>query len=480
MPTVKKTKIVATLGPATSKKEVLRSMIDAGVDVFRINFSHADYEDVKERVNMIRELNAEMETNTSILADLQGPKLRVGVMAGDVVVSPGDEITFVTGKPFEGNAERVYMNYKEFPRDVKAGERILLDDGKLMFEVVKTNGEDEVLAKVIQGGPLKSKKGVNLPNTNISLPALTPKDIKDAEFAISLEVDWIALSFVRFSQDLIDLQNIINKHSEHKIPIIAKIEKPEAVENIDKIVAYCDGLMVARGDLGVEVPAQEVPLIQKQLVLRAKKARIPVIIATQMMETMITSLTPTRAEVNDVANSVMDGADAVMLSGETSVGNYPVQVIEKMSSILESVEGSDLIHVPHDPPHIRTKRFITKSICYHAATMANDIKAKAISTLTNSGYTAFQISAWRPSAHILVFTSNRRILTQLNLLWGVKAFYYDKFVSTDDTVDDVNRIAFNKGYLQVGDMIISLAAMPIKDKGMVNTLRVSEIESGDI
>ncbi|SEK95667.1 pyruvate kinase [Maribacter orientalis] len=480
MPTVKKTKIVATLGPATSKKEVLRSMINAGVDVFRINFSHADYDDVTERVKMIRELNEEMDTNTSILADLQGPKLRVGVMAGDVVVSPGDEITFVTGKPFEGTAERVYMNYKEFPRDVKAGERILLDDGKLMFEVVKTNGNDEVLAKVIQGGPLKSKKGVNLPNTNISLPALTPKDIKDAEFAISLEVDWIALSFVRFSQDLIDLQNIINKHSAHKIPIIAKIEKPEAVENIDKIVAYCDGLMVARGDLGVEVPAHEVPLIQKQLVLRAKKARIPVIIATQMMETMITSLTPTRAEVNDVANSVMDGADAVMLSGETSVGNYPVEVIQKMSSILQSVEGSDLIRVPHDPPHIRTKRFITKSICYHAALMANEIKAKAISTLTNSGYTAFQISAWRPSAHILVFTSNKRILTQLNLLWGVKAFYYDKNVSTDDTIDDVNRMAFKKGYIEVGDMLISLAAMPMKDKGMVNTLRVTEIESGDI
>lgn len=271
---------------------------------------------------MIRALNEELQMNVSILADLQGPKLRVGVMAGEVVVSPGDEITFVTGAPFEGNAERVYMNYKEFPRDVKAGERILLDDGKLMFEVVATNHKDEVKAKVIQGGPLKSKKGVNLPNTDISLPALTEKDIKDAEFAISLKVDWIALSFVRFSQDLIDLQNIIDKHSDHKIPIIAKIEKPEAVENIDKIVAYCDGLMVARGDLGVEVPAQEVPLIQKQLVLKAKKARIPVIIATQMMETMITSLTPTRAEVNDVANSVMDGADAVMLSGETSVGNY--------------------------------------------------------------------------------------------------------------------------------------------------------------
>ncbi|MFS4454498.1 pyruvate kinase [Maribacter sp. 2304DJ31-5] len=477
MPTKKKTKIVATLGPATSKKAVLKNMIKAGVDVFRINFSHADYEDVRQRVQMIRELNKELETNTSILADLQGPKLRVGVMAGEVVVSPDDEITFVTGEPFEGTSERVYMNYKEFPKDVKPGERILLDDGKLIFEVVTTNGKDEVKAKVIQGGPLKSKKGVNLPNTNISLPALTQKDVKDAEFAISLEVDWIALSFVRFSQDLIDLQNIINKHSEHKIPIVAKIEKPEAVENIDKIVAYCDGLMVARGDLGVEVPAQEVPLIQKQLVLRAKKARIPVIIATQMMETMITSLTPTRAEVNDVANSVMDGADAVMLSGETSVGNYPVQVIEKMASILESVEGSELIHVPHEPPHIRTNRYITKSVCYHAALMANEIKAKAISTLTNSGYTAFQISAWRPSAHILVFTSNKRILTQLNLLWGVKAFYYDRFVSTDETTEDVNQIACKKGFLDVGDMLISLAAMPIKDKGMVNTLRVTEIEN---
>ncbi|WP_149273496.1 pyruvate kinase [Pareuzebyella sediminis] len=473
----KKTKIVATLGPATSQKEVLRDMISAGVDVFRINFSHANYEDVAERIEIIRELNKELGTYTTILADLQGPKLRVGVMAGEVVVAPGDEITFVTGKPFEGTNERVYMNYQTFPQDVKSGERILLDDGKLIFEVVSSDGKEEVKTKVIQGGPLKSKKGVNLPNTNISLPALTEKDIKDAVFAISQNVDWIALSFVRFSQDLIDLQNIISEHSEHKIPIIAKIEKPEAVENIDKIVAYCDGLMVARGDLGVEVPAHEVPLIQKHLVLRAKKARIPVIIATQMMETMITSLTPTRAEVNDVANSVMDGADAVMLSGETSVGNYPVQVIQKMSSILESVEGSDLIKVPHDPPHIRTKRYITKSVCYHAATMANEINAKAISTLTNSGYTAFQISAWRPKAHILVFTNNQRILTQLNLLWGVKAFFYDRYVSTDETIDDVNRIACQKGFLDEGDMLISLAAMPIKEKGMVNTLRVTEIES---
>ncbi len=477
MPNNKKTKIVATLGPATSSKEVLKDMMEAGVNVFRINFSHADYDDVKTRINLIRSINKEYGYNSAILGDLQGPKLRVGVMEEGVVVNDGDEITFVTGEAFVGNKERAYMNYKEFPKDVNPGERILLDDGKLIFEVVSTNKESEVKTKVLQGGPLKSKKGVNLPNTNISLPALTEKDVKDAIFAISQEVDWIALSFVRHSQDLIELQDLINQHTDIKIPIIAKIEKPEGVENIDKIVAYCDGIMVARGDLGVEVPAQEVPLIQKQLVLRAKKARIPVIIATQMMETMIDSLTPTRAEVNDVANSVMDGADAVMLSGETSVGKYPVQVIQKMASIIDSVEHSHLIKVPQEPPHIKTKRYITKSVCFHAAIMANEINAKVISTLTNSGYTAFQISAWRPKAHILVFTSNERILTQLSLLWGVQAFHYDKFVSTDQTIEDVNKIACQKGFLEEGDMMISLAAMPIQEKGMVNTLRVTEISS---
>ncbi|KJD33960.1 pyruvate kinase [Tamlana nanhaiensis] len=471
----KKTKIVATLGPATSTKDVLKGMLEAGVNVFRINFSHANYSDVTERIKMIRELNEEYGYTAAILADLQGPKLRVGVMKEEVVVNPGDEIVFATGERFEGTKERVYMTYKSFPQDAKPGERILLDDGKLIFEVVSTDQKSEVKAKVIQGGPLKSKKGVNLPNTNISQPALTKKDIDDAIFAISQNVDWIALSFVRHAEDLKQLSDLIEKHSDYKIPIVAKIEKPEAVENIDKIVAHCDGLMVARGDLGVEVPAEEVPLIQKELVLRAKKARIPVIIATQMMETMITSLTPTRAEVNDVANSVMDGADAVMLSGETSVGKYPVQVIQKMASILKNVEDSELIKVPQLPPHIRTNRFITKSICYHAAIMANEIDATAISTLTNSGYTAFQISAWRPSCHILVFTSNKRILTRLSLLWGVKAFYYDSFVSTDETVGDINRIAKEQGYVQKGDMVISLASMPIQEKGMVNTLRVREI-----
>jgi len=473
---IKKTKIVATLGPATASKQILKSMLEKGVNIFRINFSHANYEDVVERIKMIRELNEKYGFNAGILADLQGPKLRVGIMKEEVVVNKGEIIVFATGEEFKGTKERVYMNYNSFPQDVKPKERILLDDGKLIFEVVSTNQKNEVEAKVIQGGPLRSRKGVNLPNTDISLPALTEKDIEDAKFAIEQQVDWIALSFVRNAEDLQVLQKIIDEHSDHKIPIVAKIEKPEGVKNIDKIVAHCDGLMVARGDLGVEVPAHEVPLIQKELVLKAKKARIPVIIATQMMETMITSLTPTRAEVNDVANSVMDGADAVMLSGETSVGKFPVQVIEKMAQIIRSVEHSDLIQVPHNPPHIRTKRYITKSVCYHAATMANEIDAKVICTLTNSGYTAFQISAWRPSANILAFTSNKRILTQLSLLWGVKAFYYDKFVSTDETVEDVNQIAKDKKFVKKNDFVINLAAMPIGNKGMVNTLRVSEID----
>lgn len=472
----KRTKIVATLGPASSSREVLHAMILEGVDMFRINFSHADYETVRQTIKLIRELSEELDTHIAILGDLQGPKLRVGVMKEEVVVKPGDEISFFTGKEFEGTKERIFMNYDNFPRDVKAGERVLLDDGKLIFEVLETNSIDEVKAMVIQGGPLRSKKGVNLPNTQLTLPALTEKDKEDAIFAIEMEVDWMALSFVRDADDLKGLQALIEAHSDYKIPIIAKIEKPEAVQNIDRIIAYCDGLMVARGDLGVEVPAEEVPLIQKELVLAAKRARIPVIIATQMMETMITSLTPTRAEVNDVANSVMDGADAVMLSGETSVGNYPVAVIKTMTRILKSVENSDLINVPQDPPEIKTNRYITKSICYHAALMANEIEAKAICTLTNSGYTAFQISAWRPSAYILAFTSNKRILARLNLLWGVKALYYDKYVSTDETVDDVNQIALEKGFVSKGDYLINLAAMPIVDKGMVNTLRVSLVK----
>ena len=471
----KKTKIVATLGPSTDTPQIIEKMILEGVDVFRINFSHADHSEVKNRIKMIREISEKTQSNTSILADLQGPKLRIGKVKEGVRVEPGDLVTFQNGENFLGNKKKVHMNYKNFSRDVKPGERVLLDDGKLIFEIVSTDKKSKVEAKVIQGGSLKSKKGVNLPNTALSLPALTAKDIIDAEFAIKQNVDWIALSFVRNSNDILDLRKLIEQHADFKIPIIAKIEKPEGIENIDKIISYCDGLMVARGDLGVEIPPAEVPLIQKELVIRAKKARIPVIIATQMMESMIDSLTATRAEVNDVANSVMDGADAVMLSGETSVGKYPVEVIQTISSIIHSVEHSELISVPQKPPNIRTLRFITKSICYHAVQIANDVMAKAICTLTNSGYTAFQVSAWRPNSHILVFTSNKRILTQLNLVWGVKAFFYDSFESTDKTVEQINEIATNRGYVNKGDLLVNLTAMPIIEKGMVNTLRVSSV-----
>lgn len=474
MPINKKTKILATLGPATNTKAILADLVEAGVNVFRINFSHADYDNVKARISDIRDINKEKGLNIAILADLQGPKLRVGVMEEEVVLKDGDTFIFTTDECV-GNKEKAFMTYQRFPKDVKAGENILVDDGKLQFEVIATNKKNEVTTKVIVGGVLSSKKGVNLPNTAISLPALTDKDMKDAVFALEQEVDWIALSFVRNPEDLRKLHDLIKQKSSYRVPVIAKIEKPEAVENLDALIPYCDGLMVARGDLGVEIPMQEVPLIQKRLVQRAKLARIPVIIATQMMETMITNAVPTRAEVNDVANSIMDGADAVMLSGETSVGAHPIKVIEKMSEIIMSVENSPLIKVPQAPPHIRTDRFITKAVCHHAALMANDVKASAISTLTNSGYTAFQISAWRPKSHVLAFSSERRILRKMSLLWGVKSFYYDKNVSTDDTVVDINKIAKNKGFLNVNDFVINLTSMPVEAKGMVNTLRVTQI-----
>jgi len=471
----KKTKIVATLGPACNSKDVIEEMMTIGVNVFRINFSHAEYDNVAEKIKEIREINLRKGYNVAILADLQGPKLRVGVMGEKVKLKKGDTFIFTTNK-CEGSNERAYMTYQNFPKDVKPGEQILVDDGKLLFQVLSTDGKSEVVTEVLRGGKLKSKKGVNLPNTDISLPALTEKDIKDALFAVKMEVDWIALSFVRNKEDLILIRDLIDKHSSYKIPVIAKIEKPEAVSRIKELTAYCDGLMVARGDLGVEVAMEKVPLIQKRLVLQAKQARIPVIIATQMMESMIESQVPTRAEVNDVANSIMDGADAVMLSGETSVGEFPIEVIKKIRSIIENVEDSPLIVKSKYSMQSVNDRFISKTICYQAAKMADDIGATVITTLTNSGYTAFQISAWRPKTHILAFSDSRRILAMLNLLWGVKAQFYDRMVSTDDTVEDINKIANEEGYADKGDYVINLTSMPVKAKGMVNTLRVSQIE----
>tara|TARA_B100000579_G_scaffold56343_1_gene40107 strand:+ start:476 stop:1912 length:1437 start_codon:yes stop_codon:yes gene_type:complete len=472
----KKTKIVATLGPGCSSKTMLSRLIKAGVNVFRINFSHATYEEVDRHVELIRTLNKELDTNVAILADLQGPKIRVGKMKDGVVFKKGDELILTTAKEIIGNKEKVSLSYKDFAKDVKKGDKVLVDDGKLIFEVISTDKKDEVKLRNIQGGKLSSKKGVNLPNTKISTPSLTKKDKQDLLYAISKELDWVALSFVRDASDMINLRKIIEKHSEEKIPTIAKIEKPEAINNIENIIQNSDGIMVARGDLGIEIPSEEVPLLQKRIVYLAKKHRIPVIIATQMMESMIDSLKPSRAEVNDVANSIMDGADAVMLSAETSVGKYPAEVVTQISKIITSVEYSDMISVPESPPKIKTNRYTTKFICYHAAQIANETKIAAITTLTHSGYTAFQVSSWRPHSNIIVFTSNKRIICRLNLLWGVKALYYDRSVSTDKTIEEINNIVNKKGFAKKGDMVINLASMPVKESGMVNTLKISEIK----
>ena len=470
-----KTKIVATLGPASSSRPMLKKLLNAGVDVFRINFSHASYEETSITIQNIRELSAELKIHASILADLQGPKIRLGNIKEGVSVKKGDVINITTKTLKEGDNKLVSINYLDFPKDVNPNESILINDGKIILKVLESNKTDLVVAKVIQGGLLESKKGVNLPNTKISLPALTKKDKEDALFAIKHQLDWIALSFVRSKKDVSILQKLIKINSDYKIPIIAKIEKPEAISNMDEIIKKSDGIMVARGDLGLEIPAEEVPLNQKLLVSKAKKARKPIIIATQMMESMIDSLTPSRAEVNDVANSIMDGADAVMLSGETSVGNFPVEVVKTMERIIGRVEDSPLIKSPFDLPSIKAKRLLTKSICFHAASIANEINASAICTLTNSGYTGWQISSWRPKSMILVFTSNKRILSQLNLLWGVKGLFYDNFVSTDNTIEEVNELARINGFVKKTDLVINLSAMPIAEKGEVNTLRISKI-----
>ncbi|MDA9622333.1 pyruvate kinase [Flavobacteriaceae bacterium] len=468
-----KTKIIATLGPSSTGQPILKSLMEEGVNVFRVNFSHANHSEVKKTVFNIREISSLLGLHVAVLGDLQGPKIRLGTVKENVFIENGDTVSITTSEVEFGDSSLVSINYLGFPKDVAKGEKILVDDGKIILKIIETNKKDLVKAKVVQGGELKSRKGVNLPNTKISLPALTEKDRTDALFAIKNNFDWLALSFVRSKEDVYSLVELIKQNSENKIPIIAKIEKPEAIKNLDAILQAADGLMVARGDLGLEIPAEEVPLNQKLMVNMAKKARKPIIIATQMMESMIDSLTPSRAEVNDVANSIMDGADAVMLSGETSVGQYPVQVIQTISKIIKGVENSPLIKVPNTLPEIHSKRVITKAICFQACNIANELEASAICTLTNSGYTAWQISSWRPSAMILVFTSNKRILSQLGLLWGVRCVFYDNFVSTDRTVEEVNELAVKKGFVKKGGLVINLAAMPVVDKGQVNTLRIS-------
>lgn len=471
----KKTKIIATLGPASSSKEMIKKLIKSGVDVLRVNFSHATHDEVERIVDDVNDLRKELGSNVTLLGDLQGPKIRIGELENDIELKKNQSLSICSNLSDSNGIDKIFISYPSFAKDVKPGENILVDDGKLIFKVVSTNKKDTVDIKVIQEGVLKPRKGVNLPNTKISQPALTEKDIDDAKFAVKKSFDWIALSFVRSKKDVLQLRELIESQCDYHIPIISKIEKPQAIEKIDSIIKVSNGIMVARGDLGIEIPAEEVPLNQKKIVAKCKKRGIPVVIATQMMESMIDSLTPSRAEVNDVANSVMDGADAIMLSGETSMGKYPCEVVKKIGDIIHGVEDSPLIKIPVDLPEIKSDRLITKSICKNAATIANEIGASAICTLTNSGYTGWQISSWRPSALVIVFTSNKKILTQMNLLWGVKGVYYNNFESTDKTVEEVNSLSLENKYIKKGDFVINLAAMPIYEKGQVNTLRITKI-----
>ncbi len=472
---MKKTKIVATLGPASSDKEVLRQMFYAGLNVCRLNFSHGSHEDHAAVVKTIRELNEETGLNVAILADLQGPKIRTNEMENNGVELINGSIVTIGTEKILGTAERFSINYAKLPQDVQPGERILLDDGKLALEVVSTDGKSEFKAKVVHGGILSSKKGVNFPNTRISMPSLTEKDLIDLDFALEQNVDWIGLSFVRSGRDIIELKHII-ANKKCKAKVIAKIEKPEAIDDIDAIIKESDGLMVARGDLGVEIPYQNVPIIQKMLINKCIIHAKPIIVATQMMESMITNITPTRAEVNDVANAVLDGADAVMLSGETSVGKFPVDVIKTMSNIVTEMEKFDGIYNKEEIPDKNQARFITDSICFNACRLSQRVEADAILTMSFSGYTAYKIASQRPKSTIYVFTSNKQILTQLNLVWGVKAFFYNKQISTDHTIADIKYLLKKEDLLKEGDLVINIASIPLEDLGSSNMLKLSYIE----
>ncbi len=469
-----RTKIVATMGPATADINVLEGMFAEGLDICRINFSHGDYEAVLHVVKNIRELNKKLNRHVGILADLQGPKLRIGLVKNNSATLVNGELITITTKECEGDEHKIYITYPQFPQDVKVGETVLIDDGKIHLKVIETNLKDEVKCSILVGGILSSKKGVNLPNTKISLPCLTLKDLRDLDFALEHDFDWIGLSFVRSVTDIVELKEII-KNKGKRARVIAKIEKPEAIKEIDNIIDVTDGLMVARGDLGVELPMEQVPLLQKMMVQKCVQIGKPVIIATQMMESMITSYTPTRAEVNDVANAVMDGADAVMLSAETSVGKYPVKVIEMMRRIITQVEAVDTIYYKEHTPQIKTITYITDSICYNACSLAHHAGAQAIISMTNSGYTAFKLSSHRPKAHLFIFTDNQSLLTTLSLVWGIRGFYYNKYESTDETINDLKAFIKKAGFVKDDDLVINIASMPMKEKGRTNMMKLSYI-----
>ena len=472
---IRKTKIIATIGPATFSRPVLKKMILKGVNVCRLNFSHISHDKAKEIISTIKSINQELNVHTAILADLQGPKIRIGKIDRPLKIKIGDELVLTTKPP---KTNQVFVGHKAFAKDVKVGENILIDDGKIKLKVTKSNNKDQVKTKVVVPGTLSSFKGVNLPNTKISLPCLTPKDKADLKFILNEKIEWLALSFVREAKDLIQLRKIL-KRNKSKIGVVAKIEKPEAVKNIDEIITYSNAIMVARGDLGVEIPAHRVPAIQKSIVRKSVERSRPVIIATQMLESMTTSPVATRAEVNDVANSVIDGADAVMLSGETSVGKYPLKTVDTMRKIIRDIEKSEYIFKPEVKLDLDIwlpkDRQISNSICLHASQLSEQIRASAIICMTYSGYNAVKMSSLRPVSFVYVFTHNYSILNKLSLVWGVQAYYYDREATTDQTIIETKEILRRNKHIKKGDYIINLASMPANEKGMTNMVKLSKV-----
>lgn len=468
------TKIIATLGPACSNKETLRQMLLDGVNVCRLNFSHSSHADHLEVIKVIRELNSELGDTVAILADLQGPKLRIGEVENNgVELKDGSIIEFVNEK-IVGNAQRVYMSYQQLAQDVVPGEIILIDDGKLKLEVVSTDKKSTVKLKVLNGGILSSKKGVNLPDTKVSLPSLTEKDIEDAKFALEQDVDWIALSFVRCKQDIDDLRDLI-KASGQETKIIAKIEKPEALEEIDSILEVTDAIMIARGDLGVETPFEMVPVVQKQLVHKSILKGKPVVVATQMMESMISNFRPTRAEATDVANAVLDGADAVMLSGETSVGKYPMEVIRSMKQVLHSTEKSSFALDHEYLPNKNDSTYLSDSICYNACKMANQSEAKGIVVFTAGGRSAYKMASHRPNCKIFAFTTSPKLIKELALVHGVKGFNMHTEESFNSAIEAATAVLKSTGYVNTGDVLVFVGGIPMPKHEMVNTMKINRV-----
>jgi pyruvate kinase len=473
----KRTKIVATVGPACSSYEKLLALVRAGVNVFRLNFSHGSYEDKKLIIDFVRQINKTEPYNIALLGDLQGPKLRVGDLeGGSIDLKAGDEIIFTTEKVV-GNKERVYVSYPNLAKDVKHGERIFLDDGKMEVAVKEILDDKSLLVTVSLGGTLLPKKGVNLPDSALTMPSLTEKDIADLEFIIEQDLDWVALSFVRKAEDIVGLKQRI-KDKNSKIKAISKIEMPEALRNLRDIIVESDGIMIARGDLGVEIPVEKVPVIQKDIIRKCMHRAKPVIVATQMMESMMERTKPNRSEVTDVANAVLEGADAVMLSGETAMGAYPVLVVETMSKIISEVENTVYDYDKDDilAPQPHSPSFISDAVCYSACKLAQDTGAAALVGMTQSGYTGFMLSSYRPKSPLYIFSKERSLINQLSLSWGVRAFYYGEEESLDNIIADQLNILKERGFVKTGDVVINTGSTPVALHLPTNIVKVTTIE----